>query len=334
MATTAFFKVLPKRTKDILEQRFGLGKQAKRLTLDAIGKKYGITRERVRQIEADGFARMRKSSVQAEFAGIFSAIESYFAEKGGVIREDKVLQNLSPASKYENNVYFLLKFHKPLFRQIEENSLYTRWCLSKDADEKAARVLDQSVAELRRVGEPVSEPKLFEILSASSQNTLGSVPAKPVLENWVLLSKLIAQNHFGEWGLTEFPSVKPRGMRDLSHIVMVKHGEPLHFAEVAGAIGKLVGRNVHVQTVHNELIKDDRFILVGRGLYALKEWGFENGTVKDVIAGVLRIKGPMVKDKIISLVSKQRFVKPNTILINLEDRKYFKKLEDGKYSLR
>jgi len=56
--TIKLFAVLPKRTKDVLDQRFGLGKSPNRMTLDAIGKRYGITRERVRQIEADGLSRI------------------------------------------------------------------------------------------------------------------------------------------------------------------------------------------------------------------------------------------------------------------------------------
>jgi len=116
--------------------------------------------------------------------------------------------------------------------------------------------------------------------------------------------------------------------------VLVRHGKPLHFSEVASKIGKLVGKPVHTQTVHNELIKDDRFVLVGRGLYALKNWGYAPGVVKDVITEVLKKDGPMAKDKIISAVLRQRIVKPNTVFINLENKKYFKKLADGRYNLK
>ena len=74
--------------------------------------------------------------------------------------------------------------------------------------------------------------------------------------------------------------------------------------------------------------------MVGRGLYALKDWGYTAGVVKDVISDILGKGGPMVKEKVITAVLKQRFVKPNTIFINLENKQYFKKLADGKYSLK
>ncbi len=331
--TKRLFSVLPKRTKDILDKRFGLGKIADRMTLDGIGKKYGITRERVRQIEADGLSRIRKSQDFAGSAPVFSAIENYFENNGRVIREDKVLEGLSSHPKHQNHIYFLLTLHNPLSRFHENEKLHDRWVYGKGSHEQAEKTLSHTVEELKKAGSTVSEPKLFEILTSGAKGVTGGNVSTAALSNWLALSKLIAKNYFGEWGLTEFSSVKPRGVRDLSHMVLGKHGKPLHFSEVAAHIGKLIGKKVHVQTVHNELIKDQRFVLVGRGLYALKDWGYEAGTVKDIISNVLKHNSPATKEKIVSLVSQKRFVKPNTILINLENKKYFKRLPDGRYTL-
>ena len=44
--------VLQDRAHDVVVSRFGLTPDAERKTLEAIGKKYGITREAVRQMEA------------------------------------------------------------------------------------------------------------------------------------------------------------------------------------------------------------------------------------------------------------------------------------------
>ena len=330
--TKRLFSVLPKRTKDILDKRFGLGKIAGRMTLDGIGQKYGITRERVRQIEADGLSRIRKSQEFVALASTFLAVENYFESNGRVIREDKVLEGLAPSPKHQNHIYFLLTLHNPLSRLHENEKLHDRWVYGKSSNEHAEKTLSHTVEELKKNGTTLSEPKLFEVLTSSAKNITGASISTSALSNWLALSKLIAKNYFGEWGLTDFPSVKPRGVRDLSHMVLGKYGKPLHFSEVAAQIGKLIGKKVHMQTVHNELIKDDRFVLVGRGLYALKEWGYEAGTVKDIIANVLK-GGPADKEKIVSMVSQKRFVKPNTILINLENKKYFKKLSDGRYTL-
>lgn len=333
--TKSLFSALNKRTKDILEQRFGLGKNTKRMTLDAIGQKYDITRERVRQIEADGFSKIKKSQAYAEAKPVFSALENYFDTEGRVIKETKALGDFAPHPKHENHIYFLLSLHDPFLRHHESDELYDRWSFGDDADGKAKQALDGAVSDLRGEGKPVPEKKLFEVLSSSAKRVLGGeAPSDAVLANWIGISKLISKNYFDEWGLTEFPEIKPRGVRDLSYMVMLRHGKPLHFSEVADKVTRLTNKKAHVQTVHNELIKDPRFVLVGRGLYALKNWGYAEGVVKDIISEILQKEGALSKEKIVEKVLKEREVKPNTIAINLENKTHFKKLADGRFFLK
>jgi len=332
-ATKKLFSTLPKRTKDVLEKRFGLGKSTERMTLDAIGKGYGITRERVRQIEADGLSGVRKSDTLKELEGIFSALENYFAEGGKVFKESQILSSLASEPKYENNVYFLLSLHPPLVRLHENEYLHDRWAHGHASHSLVEKTLSGVVSELKKTGKPVSEENFFNTVGSCAKNVTGSAVSKSCLSNWIGISKLISQNYFGDWGLTEFPEIKPRGIKDLSYMVLTRGKSPLHFSDVAGEISKLTGKKAHVQTVHNELIKDDRFVLVGRGLYALKEWGYASGQVRDVICDILKSSGPLSREKIVAFVSQKRFVKPNTIVINLENKKYFKKLPDGRYTI-
>ena len=120
-------------------------------------------------------------------------------------------------------------------------------------------------------------------------------------------------------------------MRDYAFLVIRKHGSPIHFKEVARIISEVFKKKAHIATCHNELIKDPRFVLVGRGLYALSEWGYMSGVVKDVIRKILEKNGPLTKEEIINKVMKERYVKENTIAVNLQNSKYFKKNKDGKY---
>lgn len=329
--TKKLFGVLTKRTRDVLDQRFGLVKNSRRMTLEAIGQKYGITRERVRQIEADGLNRIKKSGVFGELKNVFISMEEYFDREGKILKESTVLENLAPHPKHANHIFFLMSLHDPFLRCRESDDLHDRWAFGEEARSRAEKTLDDAVSELRKINHPVHENRLFEILSASAKNVFGAPVSTLAVTNWLDLSKLVSKNYFGEWGLVESPEIRPRGVRDLSHIVMLKYGKPLHFSEVAARIGKLVERKMHVQTVHNELIRDPRFVLVGRGLYALKDWGYTPGVVRDVVAQILKTEGPLSKEKIISAVLKERFVKPNTVFINLENTKYFKKLPDGRY---
>ena len=69
----------------------------------------------------------------------------------------------------------------------------------------------------------------------------------------------------------------------------------MHFSEIANAIKKsdFKRKAVTTQAIHNELIKDSRFVLIGRGIYALNEWGYKKGTVADIITEVIKEKRPV-----------------------------------------
>ena len=69
----------------------------------------------------------------------------------------------------------------------------------------------------------------------------------------------------------------------------------LNFREISEAINRtnFVGRAAHPQTVHNELIKDPRFVLVGRGIYGLSEHGFKPGIAREIISQILKEEGPL-----------------------------------------
>ncbi len=153
-----------------------------------------------------------------------------------------------------------------------------------------------------------------------------------VVRRWLSLSRAVGKNAIGEWGVSSSPNIKTKGMRDYAFLVIRKHGSPIHFKEVARQISMIFKKKAHVATTHNELIKDPRFVLVGRGLYALAEWGYMSGVVKDVIKKVLEKNGPLVKEEVIDKVLKERYVKENTIMVNLQNQKYFKKDKEGRYS--
>ncbi|MCX6719166.1 MAG: hypothetical protein NTZ38_02195, partial [Candidatus Taylorbacteria bacterium] len=153
-----------------------------------------------------------------------------------------------------------------------------------------------------------------------------------VIRRWLAISKAIGKNPLGDWGVSQSPNVKTKGMRDYAFLVIRKHGSPIHFREVAKQITVMFNKKAHVATTHNELIKDPRFVLVGRGLYALAEWGYSPGVVRDVIRSVLVKNGSLSKEEIVDKVLKERYVKENTIIVNLQNPKYFKRDKDGKYS--
>jgi hypothetical protein len=154
-----------------------------------------------------------------------------------------------------------------------------------------------------------------------------------VAKRWLSMSKHVSKNPLGEWGKTSSKNVRTRGVKDYAFLVMRRHGSPMHFREVTDAISKTFNRKTHYATTHNELIKDSRFVLVGRGLYALAEWGYKTGIARDVIKDILKKEGPMSKEDVVEKVMKERYFKKNTILVNLVNPKYFKKNKNGLYSV-
>jgi DNA-directed RNA polymerase delta subunit len=140
------------------------------------------------------------------------------------------------------------------------------------------------------------------------------------------------RNPLGEWGRNTAPGIRVKNIRDHAYLALKRHGSPMHFREVAKAIEKLFGKKAHEATTHNELIKDDRFVLVGRGIYALKEWGYRTGPVVEIIKHILKDSGPLAKEEIMKRVAKERYVKPNTIVVNLQNSAFIK--TGGKYALK
>lgn len=330
--TKKLLSVLSERACDVLQKRYGLGTETNAFTLESIGQTYGITRERVRQIEAYGISSIQKSDVYAEFKPIFDELHTLIEELGGgFIAEEHLLDALSNDRVTRNHIYFLLHVGDP-FSRNKENTAYThRWFTDKqkaDTVEKALKATYQTISR----DELISEEELLSRFKEQLID-LADDHSEDVLKRWLLISKDMAPNPLGEWGHSSSPNVRVKGIRDYAYLVVKRHGSPMHFREVAEMIEKLFDRKAHVATTHNELIKDKRFVLVGRGLYALSEWGYSAGVVKEVLRDILDKHGPLTREEIIDKVRKERYVKDNTIVVNLQDVNLFKRLSNGAYML-
>lgn len=322
--------ILPERAQDVLTSRYGLGKSSEKLTLDAIGKKYGITRERVRQIENHAITLIRKSKEFGKEAETFDHIGKVISQLGGIVTEHDLLTHISKDRSVQNHVQLLLVLGHQFKRLAEDEHFKHRWHIDDglaDIVHKALHALYSSLSD----EELIAEQDIVSRFLSHLKDVSAEYKKEEVAARWLRLSKRIDKNPLGEWGVAHSPNVRARGMRDYAFLVLRKHGSPIHFTEVAKKIQQLFGKKAHVATTHNELIKDSRFVLVGRGLYALREWGYLAGVVKDVIKDVLEKHGPLSKDEIISKVMKERYVKENTIMVNLQNSKHFKKDSAGKY---
>lgn len=329
---------LTPRGKEVIWGRFGFGNQglAEPLTLASIGEKYGITRERVRQIEAASLSTLKGKVAQSrDCQTVLARGQKFLENAGGVASKDVLLAHLGEVANglTKNQLDFLIETSGAFHFYDEDKDFVSFYYLNKESLGNVVKFINSFVKSLRPEKEAVLAGNYFKIF----ENFAGKQKTKPAhAENFISISKKIHTNPYGNTGLAEWGEIKPMNIRDRIYLVLKKTSEPLHFETIADHINKveLGSRKALSPTVHNELIKDNRFVLVGRGMYALSEQGYEPGTVQEVIKKILKGNGPM-KPKDVSLaVQKERIVKPNTILVNLQNKKHFERLDNGTYRVR
>lgn len=324
-------KEIAPRNREIISRRFGL-KNGKKETLESIGQAYGITRERVRQIEEFTLKQLSKlADRNMGVAGYVSWTRDLINSRGGVTMEEDLFKTFSATgsdSPANASLMFLLLVDGGLVRSSENDEFKAFW--SSDIH-KLNSFKDMTAALVKALEKNRNVILSDEINSFAKNNSIDNPDV------CLSISKSVSRNIFGQVGLVSWPEVKPRGVRDKAYLMLKRSKSPKHFREIARLINdaSFSNKKANIQTVHNELIKDSRFILVGRGMYALSEWGYSAGTVKDVLVDILKKSSkPLPKASLVAKVKDARMVKENTILLNLQDSKTFSKKEDGTYTLR
>ena len=323
---------LQPRAYEVIVNRFGLSDDTQRRTLEAIGKKYGITRERVRQIENTAISLIRKSETFKNEKDVFEELKKMMHALGAMVSEQELLDHLAKDKLTQNYLHFFLTLGNDFIKHKEDEHFKTHWTINPEASDKIKKALHKIYQNLSDE-ELVAESDLISKFLDEVKEISEEYKNEEIAKRWLSISKKLNKNPLGEWGKVNSSGVKTRGIKDYAFLMMRKHGSPMHFKEVAKAITLTFGKKCHTATCHNELIKDKRFVLVGRGIYALSEWGYKTGVVRDVIKDLIKKNGPMTKEDIIEQVMKERYLKKNTILVNLQNAKYFKKNKQGEYTV-
>ncbi|MEJ0021065.1 MAG: sigma factor-like helix-turn-helix DNA-binding protein [Candidatus Doudnabacteria bacterium] len=329
---------LKERDKEILSKRFGLsGSEIE--TLEAIGKKHNLTRERVRQIEKDSLNTLKKKHQGAHEKALQLIFET-ITEHGNFMSEELLMQIIlqnKPDQEEMNAVKFLLYLGEQFQNFKESPEFFESWYIIGFDFAKLDRIIKEYTAILESEGHVLTELSLHQRFKQTSYFKEHELELNDrVLHSYLNASKAIQINPFDEIGLKHWSDVKPRDVGDKAYLVMRHHKKPEHYSVITKLINdnKFDNRVAYQETVHNELIKDIRFVLIGRGIYALSEWGYTKGVVADVIREILKSFGrPLTRDEIITEVMKRRLVKRNTILVGLSNRKNFQKVGKDKYAL-
>ncbi len=318
------------REREIVTRRYGLFDRKE--TLEQIGELLGITRERVRQLEKAIMTKLRNAAEQGAVPHIDETQARMVAELqklGGAARINELASHLVAENSRDeqSRLTFLTHLCPQLLVVDEDNDFYQGVTLLSLYDETKLR---KTVAKLIDAVKKAGEAKPIDYLAQQA-----GVDDPAHAQAIASLSKKLATLN-GQWGLVKWPTVNPKNIRDKIYVILSQSGKHMHFNEIADAIKQsdFKRKDVTTQAIHNELIKDGRFVLIGRGIYALKEWGYEKGTVADIITQVLKDAGePLHRDEIVKRVLKTRYVKETTVLLNLQGKSQFKRVAKATYTL-
>lgn len=328
-----FLTRLPVRSREIVAARFGLlDEHAK--TLEEIGQAHQVTRERVRQIIISALGFLSQEHEDPLFIQVSNRILSALEEKNGIVKTDGLLHMLAPAGGRERGALLVFIECLPFMKEEKSTKEYERVYVKKGFSfSKWKEIKDEAKRLLKESNQALAQNDLY-----SSFKKKNNTVSEQELFDFLAVAKDVRQNVFGKWGLAEWSDIKPRGTREKAYLVLKTTGKLLHFREIASLIDsyglKSSKKNhSHPQTVHNELIKDSRFILVGRGTYALAEWGYKKGTVKEVLEEILRKSDtPLSREEILTQILKMRQVKKSTVIINLNT--FFNRVGKDAYSIK
>ena len=326
---TRILNLLTDKERDIIQRRFALLAEKKE-TLDRIGKSYSITRERVRQIEEVAIQKLTRISKDPSMKQVHDLACSILEYSGGVMLEDllvsKMLKNLEHSKLISlNSIKFAMRVSTKLVKQEKNQMFKAFWYLKDISILKIRSALTDTIKLLKNNGDTLS----FEEIHNAVKSNYDANMLKSIMDVSSDLMK-----HEGKWGLTEWRFINPRSIKDYINIVLKNEGNPMHFRAIMKKIKEdfVKHKSVTSQASHNELIRHDEFVLLGRGIYGLRQWGLCAGTVCDLIVAVLKENGGIMKRQdIINAVMEKRDVRIGTISLNLQKYPFFVRLGRAVY---
>lgn len=327
----------------VLFRKFGLT-NGKETPLQRIGEDYGLTRERVRQIENQGLMRFRRLIIgNDKYLKVIEEAKKILDANGGFLVEDDFLakllnkgigkfnsQELKMIIVSDFDIYYL-KRNKRLWKGFYIDPIY------EDL------LTEMSIHIVNYFEKKSAAEDLYEFVDKLKAKFSGEYEDIQYLENNLFYTNFFKSvkgvaTFYGKVGLDTFTEVNPKTIKQKVLYILRRINKPLHYQEMATKVMEwFPEKPVKVNTVHNELVKNnDLFVNMGLGIYGLKEWGFEGGSVKDIIERILkRMERPMAIKEISKEVLKEKMVSPNTIVLTLQKYKdMFERVEKGVYQLK
>ncbi len=331
------FMVLTPKEKEVIVKRFSLDNKP-RMTLESIGAKFSVTRERIRQIEKIALGKLKRTVTTSKLQIINQLASAIIKEQGGVLLESKLVTEILKAiysheTVDANIIRLALNINTEISKTEKSNVFHSFWRHKDISMSMINQIISTGIKILKKRSEVHVDEKFAQELQKELDKTDEELALSTIISS-MEVDKRIKRTKEG-FGLMTWRHINPKSIRDKAYIILKSSKKPLHFVDIANKIATsdFDKKVVTTQAVHNELIRYDQFVLVGRGLYALKEWGYKKGTVADVIEDLLRKKSPLTKKEIIDGVLKQRQVKKGTISLNLQKKAQFVRVGRAVYKL-
>jgi hypothetical protein len=327
---------LKEKESVVLDSYFGL--DAETQTLQAIGNKFHITRERVRQIKNIAISKLKAN--QKQLPEEVRKIAQFISQNGGIASQKYLISKFIPADSKSDQEINSLKFLTHLVPGVvkfkDDHDLDVIWCKegnTVNAISKASITIKKILAKSKDV---LTQDELYAKFQKDPFYKKNPYAKKQVV-SMARATKKIKNLPGIRFGLSSWPHINPRNTRDKIFYILKELGKPLHFRKITEVIHikDFEGRKPSEATVHNELIADLRFVLIGKGIYALTEWGYKPGTVAEVLKDILKqFKKGIEQEKLIQEVLKVRQISRNTVVMNLQTQPQFTKDEVGCWYLK
>jgi hypothetical protein len=332
-------KSLSKKEKVVIERRIWLNWEKE--TLQNIWDSFepAITRERVRQIEDSWIKKIWRIIKATSLAKIQDFAREILDKHSWILTKDKlvnaIIKELELPSEINSSIieaivvsdYDIIKSKPKLWTK-------THFYLPNISKKNIDLMHKEAVAILKKKKDIMEQASLYEIIKLNLKNNWN-------FKNIFIDSVLDIYEDIVKWeenliGLTKWKILNPKTLKDKALYILRKEKIPMHFVSIANKITESMGEKVKVNTVHNELIRNEEFVLVWRWIYALRDWWiYKPGTVLDVIIDIMKKNGePMTTEEIIAKVLKVRKVKNTTIYMNLQNKNIVERVWRNYYKLK
>lgn len=323
------------RSKDVITRRYGLV-TGERETLEEIGQIYGVTRERIRQIETRSLKKMRHSNTRSKVP-LTQLVENIFSENGYIISSDeadklipKVIKNcpfdgsslldlISDLGWIQRHKVGDINFYSAKLGEVKLSDLMEKIVLILKKD---GGLLDtESIIRRLPFDEKVERAVLHSIV-------LKFCGIDPRIEEKISNKFTLYSNHG-----------RSKVWVSLITQVLEEEGAPLHFTEIANRFHDLFKSEVQLidhRRVYAILVENRVFAHTGiRGTYGLTKWGLRKESTADLALECIKKAGfPLHFKQIYNYICKYKDSRQASIKQILESSGKFEKMGKAIYGIK